>query len=75
VKELENEQFERRAAGVEGYVCHACFSDPALVAYVNDNATENECDFCGRKEERPIAARRDATAFSQTNYYYEYVLH
>lgn len=59
VKELENEQFERRAAGVDGYVCATCFSDPALVAYVNGNATENECDFCGRKEGRPIAAAAD----------------
>jgi HEPN/RES N-terminal domain 1 len=59
VKELENEQFERRAAGVEGYVCDACFSDPALAAYVNDNATENKCDFCGRTGGRPIAAVAD----------------
>jgi hypothetical protein len=56
VKELENERFERRAAGVDGYVCDACFSDSALVAYVKENATESECDFCGRKEEVPIAA-------------------
>ncbi|HJZ38554.1 MAG TPA: HEPN-associated N-terminal domain-containing protein [Solirubrobacterales bacterium] len=58
-KELENEQYERRAAGVSGYVCDECFSDPALIAYVKENATENECDFCGRKDEAPIAAEAD----------------
>jgi len=58
-KELENEQFERRAAGLSGYVCDECFSDYALIAYVKEHATENECDFCGRKEDRPIAAPAD----------------
>ncbi|HEY0392781.1 MAG TPA: HEPN-associated N-terminal domain-containing protein [Solirubrobacterales bacterium] len=58
-KELENEQFERRAAGLAGYVCDECFSDYALIAYVKEHATENECDFCGRKEDRPIAAPAD----------------
>jgi hypothetical protein len=58
-KELENEQYERRAAGVSGYVCDECFSDPALIAHVKENATENECDFCGRKDEAPIAADAD----------------
>ncbi len=45
VKELENEQYERRAAGLSGYVCEECFSDYALIAYVEEHATENECDF------------------------------
>lgn len=58
-KELENEQFERRATGLSGYVCDECFSDYALIAYVKEHATENECDFCGRKEDRPIAAPAD----------------
>lgn len=59
VKELEDEQYARHAAGIDGYVCDTCFSDPALIAYVKDNAIENECDFCGRKEGRPIAASAD----------------
>lgn len=58
-KELENEQYERRAAGLSGYVCDECFSDYALIAYVEEHATENECDFCGRKGDRPIAAPAD----------------
>jgi hypothetical protein len=58
-KELDNAHFERGAAGVDGHVCDACFSDPALIAHVKENATERECDFCGRKEETPIAADAD----------------
>jgi hypothetical protein len=58
-KELENEQYERRAAGLSGYVCDECFLDDALIAYVKEHATEKECDFCGRKEDRPIAAPAD----------------
>jgi hypothetical protein len=59
VKELDNEWYERRAAGVDGYVCDSCFSDPALITYVKKNATERECDFCGRKEVVVIAADAD----------------
>jgi hypothetical protein len=58
-KELENEQYERRASGLSGYVCDECFSDYALIDYVKEHATENACDFCGRKEARPVAAQAD----------------
>ena len=41
------------------YVCAACFADYAVKMFVESNAMEHECTYCGRKAEKPIAADLD----------------
>ncbi|MDQ3728436.1 MAG: HEPN-associated N-terminal domain-containing protein [Actinomycetota bacterium] len=38
------------------FVCDACFDDKTLEDFVRTNAAQNECDFCGRQSDAPIAA-------------------
>ena len=37
------------------YVCEACIEDEALQEVVRENAISEECDYCGRTAETPIA--------------------
>jgi hypothetical protein len=38
------------------FVCLKCFADTALQDFVEGEAVEHECDFCGEKANHPIAA-------------------
>lgn len=40
-------------------VCAACIEDRALQEVVEDNLTECECDYCGRRKDNPIACDLD----------------
>jgi hypothetical protein len=60
-RQLE-EEYERGYRALSGFVCDRCFSDETVIAFVQDHAQEHRCDFCGRSEERPIAAPADEVA-------------
>ena len=60
-RQMEAEH-ERGFDAVDGFVCDACFSDPAITDFVRDQAAETICDFCGREADEPIAALADAVA-------------
>lgn len=36
-------------------VCPRCIEEPALAQFIKDNASEHECDYCGRSWKRPRA--------------------
>src|SRR5689334_11407217 len=42
-----------------GAVCSRCIEERWLAAHIRANATEDECDYCGRKATRPIAVLVD----------------
>ncbi len=42
-----------------GFVCARCFTDYAIQEFIEGSATENECSYCGRQEDEPIAAELD----------------
>jgi Zn ribbon nucleic-acid-binding protein len=60
-RQMEAEQ-ERGFRSIGGYVCSACIDEDFVEAFVCDNAQMNECDFCGREEDHPIAADADDVA-------------
>jgi len=60
-RQLE-EEHERGYRTLSGFVCDRCFCDETVAAFVRDHAQELSCDFCGRSEERPIAASADEVA-------------
>ena len=37
-------------------VCGDCFTDEAIRGFIKENATDDECSFCGATSEEPIAA-------------------
>jgi len=43
----------------EKYVCPECFEDYAIKAFIENNATQVECSYCGRVGSEPIAAHMD----------------
>jgi hypothetical protein len=50
---------EREARGyddAEGSICHDCVEDAYLAQWIDENATETICRFCGREADEPIAA-------------------
>jgi hypothetical protein len=59
VKEAEMAAWARGFDFVEGAVCGACVRDPAIVAFVTENASESRCDFCERSAAEPIACEAD----------------
>lgn len=61
-RELAITQHERSCGTVDGWVCAECFDDYAIRAFVDENASENECSYCGRSAEEPIAADADDVA-------------
>jgi hypothetical protein len=57
VKQHWIEQQERGWYDIDdSYVCAACFEDYALVQFVEENATECQCTYCGKESSEPIAA-------------------
>lgn len=54
------EQFERGYMQADGQICANCVNDPALVQWVEDNATTTECSFCGTESDAPVAAEFDS---------------
>jgi Zn ribbon nucleic-acid-binding protein len=55
-KEYWLEQQERGYNAVDGHICADCVSDSHLEAWINANASANECSFCGATSKKPIAA-------------------
>lgn len=41
---------------MERYVCSDCFGDYAIKAFIEDNAVETRCTYCGRTSDSPISA-------------------
>lgn len=39
------------------YVCADCFSDYAIKAFIDDNAVETYCSYCGKTSDSPISVR------------------
>lgn len=37
-------------------VCGGCFADEGIKSFIEENATDEECSFCGATSENPIAA-------------------
>jgi hypothetical protein len=57
LKNLMIEQSEKGYQFMEDkYVCHHCFEDYAVKAFIKDNAVRNRCDYCGRRSRKTIAA-------------------
>ena len=56
-------QFERQMEegwrSIGGDVCAECFTDYAIKEFIRNKATENECSYCARASETPIAADMD----------------
>ncbi len=50
------EQEARGHSEAEGDICPDCVEDSYLAQWIEDNATGTVCRFCGREEEKPIAA-------------------
>ncbi len=44
------------------YVCAECFGDSGIRRFIQDNATSNDCSFCGNHSKDPIAAPIDEVA-------------
>lgn len=61
-KELAMHQHERACSTVDGWVCGECFDDAAIAAFIEENAQERECSYCGTRSEEPIAADADEVA-------------
>lgn len=61
-KEEMMRQQERGASHVDGLVCDRCFTDAAIIAYVQANAASETCDYCQRTGTEPIAANADDVA-------------
>lgn len=59
VKRQLERQMEEGWSSVGTDVCPDCFTDYAIKAFINANLTANECDYCGRKADTPIAADTD----------------
>ena len=38
------------------HVCGDCFRDESIKQFVYDNAVSDQCDFCGRRKDSPVAA-------------------
>jgi hypothetical protein len=57
LKNLMIEQLEKGYQFMEEkYVCHYCFEDYAVKAFIKNNSVRNHCDYCRRTSRRPIAA-------------------
>jgi hypothetical protein len=60
---LKNRQIEQSELGYSSpasdYVCDECVADDALKALVAEKAVAEQCGFCGRQEDHPIAADTD----------------
>jgi hypothetical protein len=60
---LKNRQIEQGELGYSSpgsdYVCDECVADDALKALVAEKAVAEQCGFCGRQEDHPIAADTD----------------
>ena len=41
------------------HVCADCFSDYAIKDFIGNNLVADECDYCGRQDEEPVAAHID----------------
>ena len=54
----------------EEYVCSSCFSDSGLKDFVETNAADTSCSFCGSKSDEPISA-----PISEVTSYMEECLH
>ncbi len=60
-KQRQLEQGAYHFSAPPGYaVCDACVDDEALAALIRDKSSATSCSFCGREEEREIAADTDA---------------
>src|ERR1700688_1322072 len=47
---------------IDRAVCAECFSDDGIRRFVEDNATEEKCSFCGARAGQRIAAPLDGVA-------------
>jgi hypothetical protein len=47
------------SVGERRSVCGDCFNDSSIQRFIAERASETECDYCGRTDERPIAADAD----------------
>jgi Zn ribbon nucleic-acid-binding protein len=55
------------------YVCNKCFGDDGLQAFIEDNAVERFCSFCGRKSKKPISAHlEDVVSYIEDCIHEEY---
>jgi HEPN superfamily RES-like protein/RES domain-containing protein len=43
----------------EKYACSKCFDDYAIREFIEDTAVSRQCDYCGRRSKKPIAAEMD----------------
>ena len=59
MKDLLIQQQEQGWSFVGKNVCAQCFTDMAIRDFVTARTTTNECDYCGRSGEQPIAAPID----------------
>ena len=60
MKRLWEEQIARGFDFVgDKYVCADCFNDYAIRKFINDNAKEKVCSYCGAHSSEPIAAYID----------------
>ena len=55
-RQLERQSEEGWRSIPGRYVCAECFSDYAVRAFIESNATKSECTYCGRTAAKPIAA-------------------
>jgi hypothetical protein len=54
-------------------VCAECFSDEGIRGFIEENATDEECSFCGATSDEPIAAPiRDVASFIEQGIRREY---
>jgi hypothetical protein len=54
-------------------VCGACFTDEGIKGFIEENATDHECSFCGATSEEPIAASiREVAEFIEEGIRREY---
>lgn len=52
-------QHERACSTVDGWVCGGCFDDAAIATFIEENAQERECSYCGTRSKEPTAADAD----------------
>ena len=54
-------------------VCGECFTDEGIKGFIEENATDEECAFCGAVSEKPIAASiREVAEFTEEGLRREY---
>jgi hypothetical protein len=59
MKDLLIQQEEQGWRFIGSHVCADCFTDEAIKEFVTGKVVENECDYCGRSADDPMAAPLD----------------